>query len=103
MNTKSKLQLLLSADLLEAINLAAAKDMRTQRAFVTKILQEHPSVRGYLTKVDCVATTKEVISHPSPEARESPEAFFARLTPEQKAKRAAAGLPTELPGPTITN
>lgn len=61
MTTKnSKLQLPISAALLEAINLAAAKDMRTQRAFITKILQEHPSVRDCIPKALCEPNVKTV-------------------------------------------
>ena len=56
----SKLQLHISATLLEAINIAAAKDLRTQRAFVTKILQEHPLIRECLPKSLCEPTVKTV-------------------------------------------
>lgn len=51
MNTnKVKLQLPCSAALLQAINKASAKDLRTQRAFVTKLLQEHPLVAAFLVE-----------------------------------------------------
>lgn len=62
----AKLQLLISDELMEAINSAAKKDMRTQRAFVTKLLQEHSSVREFIPKVACVANEKAVVPTAAP-------------------------------------
>lgn len=97
-----KLQLVLSADLLEAINSAATKDLRTQRAFVTKILQEHPSVREFIPKVACVANT-EVVPPPVCQLGFLPDGSVDRgypdhlLPPEAIAARAAAGWPPVKP------